>query len=123
MKDSEIADLGIAQLVGARFEAAGRNAARLEVAGLVIHLKESARGFALQRCVSKEVLAIGPQHKVDEPVAEAAHAIEKQDRLPVFRFTVGRVVHRHASFTGPIPLPHRAGYRAQVLFSRTDWVS
>ena len=88
-----------------------------------IALQESARGFALQRRVSKPVLAIGPQHKVDEPVAEAAHAIEKQDRLPVFRFTVGRVVHRHASFTGPIPLPHRAGYRAQVLFSRTDWVS
>ena len=80
--------------------------ARLVATGLVIHLQESARGFALQRRVSKEVLAVDPQHKVDEPVAEAADAIEKQDRLPVFRFTVSWLFHR-----------------AQVLFSRTDWVS
>lgn len=106
---------------------AGLAVAGLAVAGLVIHPKHALRRFALQRRVSKPILAIGLQQQIDEPVAQAAHAVEEEDgaalvRLtghifmvgavrPVtltraLRFTVGRVIHR-----------------AQVLFSRTDWVS
>ena len=97
----KVARLGIARLGITR-----PGIARLAAPCLAIQPQHASRGFALQRRVSKEGLAVDPQHEVDEPVAEAAHAIEKQDGFPVFRIAMGGLVHR-----------------AQVLFSRTDWVS
>ncbi len=90
--------------------------------GLAPQPQHALRGVTLQRRVSKPIPAIGLQQQIHEPVAEAAHAVEEQDGFKLVRLTgqifmvamvrpvsltrairstVGRVVHRSASFTGP----------------------